>query len=162
MDTRYEIGSQCRSMTQSKLQRRSTPGKTDGMLCGYLITAAVMAMPDDVSQMKYIPILEQRVMQDCVWMEMSSTCAILVIDGLICVYSWYPASSLRRGTRASYSSRYTPFVMTSCAFKTNRASGRGRGKPMLICILACSLAFQAITFERRSYIKIAFLKMRPV
>ena len=46
-----------------------------------------------------------------------------------------------------------PFVVTSCAFKIHRASGRGRGKPVLICILACSLA---ITFERRSYIKIAF------
>ena len=46
-----------------------------------------------------------------------------------------------------------PFVVTSCAFKIHRASGRGRGKPVLICILACSLA---ITFERRSYIKISF------
>ena len=55
-----------------------------------------------------------------------------------------------------------PFVVTSCAFKIHRASGRGRGKPVLICILACSLALHAITFERRSYIKIAFLKMRPV
>ena len=49
-----------------------------------------------------------------------------------------------------------PFVVTSCAFKIHRASGRGGGKPVLICILACSLAFHAITFG--SYTKIAFLK----
>ena len=55
-----------------------------------------------------------------------------------------------------------PFVVTSCAFKTHRASGRGGGKPVLICILACSLAFHAITFERSSYTKIAFFKMKPV
>ena len=29
-----------------------------------------------------------------------------------------------------------PFVVTSCAFKIHRASRRGRGKPVLICILA--------------------------
>ena len=40
----------------------------------------------------------------------------------------------------------------------HRASGHGRGKPVLICILACSLAFHAITFERSSYPKIAFFK----
>ena len=44
-----------------------------------------------------------------------------------------------------------PFVVTSCAFKIHRASGRSRGKPVLICILACSLAFHAITFELSSY-----------
>ena len=38
-----------------------------------------------------------------------------------------------------------PFVVTSCACKIHRASGCGRGKPVLICILACSLAFHAIT-----------------
>ena len=52
-----------------------------------------------------------------------------------------------------------PFVVTSCTFKTHRANGRGRGKPVLICILA---AFHAITFERSSYTKIAFFKMKPV
>ena len=52
-----------------------------------------------------------------------------------------------------------PFVVTSCAFKIH---GRGGGMPVLICILACSLAFHAITFERSSYAKIAFLKMKPV
>ena len=40
-----------------------------------------------------------------------------------------------------------PFVVTSCASKVQRASGPGRGKPVLDCILACSLAFHAITFE---------------
>ena len=55
-----------------------------------------------------------------------------------------------------------PFVVTSCACKIHRASGRGRGEPVLICILACSLAFNAITFERSSYTKIAFFKMKPV
>ena len=54
-----------------------------------------------------------------------------------------------------------PFVVTSCAFKIHRASGRGGGKPVLICILACSLGFHAITFERSSYKKIAFFKMKP-
>ena len=53
-----------------------------------------------------------------------------------------------------------PFVVTSCACKIHRASGRGRGS--LICILACSLAFHAITFERSSYTKVAFFKMKPV
>ena len=51
-----------------------------------------------------------------------------------------------------------PFVVTSCAFKIHRASGRGGGMPVLICILA----FHAITFERSSYTKIAFFKMKPV
>ena len=51
-----------------------------------------------------------------------------------------------------------PFVVTSCAFKIHRASGRGEGKPVVICILACSLAFHAITFERSSYRKSLFLK----
>ena len=55
-----------------------------------------------------------------------------------------------------------PFVVTSCACKIHRASGRGQGKPVLICILACSLAFHAITFERSSYTKIAFFKIKPV
>ena len=45
-------------------------------------------------------------------------------------------------------SRYTPFVVTSCAFKM---SGPGRGKPVLISILACSLGFHAITFERHFF-----------
>ena len=39
-----------------------------------------------------------------------------------------------------------------------RANGPGQGKPVLICILACSLAFGAITLEHRSYMKIAFYK----
>ena len=47
--------------------------------------------------------------------------------------------------------------MTSCASKVHRASGPGRGsKPVLICILACSLA---ITFKRSGYTKITFLKL---
>ena len=41
-----------------------------------------------------------------------------------------------------------PFVVTSCAFKMHRASGPGRGMLVLICILACSLGFHAITSER--------------
>ena len=49
-----------------------------------------------------------------------------------------------------------PFVVTSCAFKIHRESGRGRGKPVLICILACSLAFHAVTLERSMFMKIAF------
>ena len=50
-----------------------------------------------------------------------------------------------------------PFVVTSCAFKIHRASGPGRGgMPVLISILACSLAFHAITAERSSFMKIAF------
>ena len=52
-----------------------------------------------------------------------------------------------------------PFVVTSFACKIHRASG---GKPVLICILACSLAFHAIAFELSSYTKIAFFKMKPV
>ena len=55
-----------------------------------------------------------------------------------------------------------PFVVTSCAFKIHRASGRGRGKPVLIYILACSLGFHAITLERSSFTKIAFFKINPV
>ena len=47
------------------------------------------------------------------------------------------------------------FVMTASAFKMHIASGPGRGKPVLICILACSLAFHAITFECGSFTKIA-------
>ena len=40
----------------------------------------------------------------------------------------------------------------------HRASGPGRGKPVLICILASSLALHAITLERSSYTIIAFSK----
>ena len=47
-----------------------------------------------------------------------------------------------------------PFVVTSCASKVHRASGPGRGKPVLICSLACSLAFHVATLERSSYTKI--------
>ena len=54
-----------------------------------------------------------------------------------------------------------PFVVTSCVFKIHRASGRGRGKPVLIGILA-SLAFHAITFEHSNIMKITFSKMKPV
>ena len=42
-----------------------------------------------------------------------------------------------------------PFVVT-CALKTHRANGRGRGKPVLIYILACSLGFHAITLMVRN------------
>ena len=41
--------------------------------------------------------------------------------------------------------------MPSCASEVHRASRPSRGKPALICILACSLAFHAITFERNRY-----------
>ena len=47
-------------------------------------------------------------------------------------------------------SRYTPFVVASCASEVHRASEPGRGKSVLICILACSLAFHAITFDGRN------------
>ena len=36
------------------------------------------------------------------------------------------------------------------------------GKPVQICILSCSLAFHAITFERSSYTKIAFFNEASV
>ena len=50
-----------------------------------------------------------------------------------------------------------------CDFKIHRASGPGRGKPVLISILlVCSLGFHAITFERGTFTKIAILKMKPV
>ena len=48
-----------------------------------------------------------------------------------------------------------PFVVTSCAFKICRASGPGRGKPVLISILACSLGFHAITLECSTFMKFA-------
>ena len=51
---------------------------------------------------------------------------------------------------------------TSCASKVHRASGSGRGKPVLICILACSLGFHAITLERGTFTKFASFKMEPV
>ena len=51
-----------------------------------------------------------------------------------------------------------PFVVTSCAFKMHRARGPGLGKPVLICILACSLAFHAITSERGTFMKIHHFK----
>ena len=54
------------------------------------------------------------------------------------------------------------FVVTLFACKIHRASGHGRGKPVLISTLACSLAFHAITFELSSYTKIAFFLMKPV
>ena len=45
--------------------------------------------------------------------------------------------------------------MTSCASEVNRASGSGRGKLVLISIVACSLGFHAITSERGTFTKIA-------
>ena len=52
-----------------------------------------------------------------------------------------------------------PFVVTLCAFKIHRARGRGRCKPVLICILACSLGFHAITLERSILTKIALFSV---
>ena len=50
--------------------------------------------------------------------------------------------------------------MTFCAFKIHTASGSGRGKPLLISVLACSLGFHVITLERSIFMKIAFFKNR--
>ena len=55
-------------------------------------------------------------------------------------------------------SRYKPFVVTSCAYRMHRASGPGRGKPVLISILARSLAFHALTLERSLLGKSPFSK----
>ena len=55
-----------------------------------------------------------------------------------------------------------PFVVASCASKVHRPSGPGRGKPVLISILACSVGFNAITLERSSYTNIAISKIKPV
>ena len=41
--------------------------------------------------------------------------------------------------------------MTSCAFKTHRASAPARGKPVIISILVFSLVFHAVTLERSSF-----------
>ena len=49
-----------------------------------------------------------------------------------------------------------PFVATSCA------SRPGRGKPVLISILASSLGFHAITFELSIFMKIAIFNTKPV
>ena len=49
--------------------------------------------------------------------------------------------------------------MTSCAFKIHRASGPGRGKPVLIALLACSVGFHAITFERRKILNETSVEM---
>ena len=54
------------------------------------------------------------------------------------------------------------FVVTSCVLKIHRASRPGRGKPVLISILACSLGFHAITLERSIFRKITIFKMKPV
>ena len=54
------------------------------------------------------------------------------------------------------------FVATSCAFNIHRTSGPGRGKHLLISVLACSLGFHAITSERDTFRKIAILKVNPV
>ena len=40
----------------------------------------------------------------------------------------------------------------------HRASGPSRGKPALISILACSLGFHAITFERSTFTKMRNFK----
>ena len=47
-----------------------------------------------------------------------------------------------------------PFVLASCATEVHRASASGRGKPVLISILACSLGFHAITLEHSTSTKI--------
>ena len=49
-----------------------------------------------------------------------------------------------------------------CDFSCLRASGPSRGKPVLICILACSFAIHAITLKSSIFMKIAFLKIKPV
>ena len=74
-------------------------------------------------------------------------CVVPLIDVQYAFTRGLHAFSLRR--RTSYSSRYVAcgFVVTSCAFMIHRASRPGRGKPVLISMLACSLCFHAITFE---------------
>ena len=52
--------------------------------------------------------------------------------------------------------------MASCASLVHRASGSGRGRPVLISILACSLGFHAITSECGTFTKIACVKIKPV
>ena len=52
--------------------------------------------------------------------------------------------------------------MTSFASKVHRASGPGRGKPVLICIMAFSLGFHAITLEHSTLTKFAKCKFKPV
>ena len=69
-----------------------------------------------------------------------------------------PARTSYAALKIAGGSRYTPFVMTSCAFKIHRASRPGQGKPVLISILACSLAFHPITLERNIFTKIVILK----
>ena len=39
-------------------------------------------------------------------------------------------------------------------------NGHSLGKPVLICILACSLAFYAITFECSTFTKMASFKIK--
>ena len=51
--------------------------------------------------------------------------------------------------------------MTSCASKVHRASGPGRAKPVLICILACSLGFHGITSERGTFTNEAGVALNP-
>ena len=53
---------------------------------------------------------------------------------------------------------------TSCAFKIHRASGPGRGKPVLISILACSLGFHARTpyYENRTFLNEASVALNPL
>ena len=48
--------------------------------------------------------------------------------------------------------------MASCASKVHRASGPGRDKFVLICMLARSLAFHDITFERCIF---TILRIKP-
>ena len=90
-------------------------------------------------------------------------CAIPLIDGLGLLVRVYtrdlPLVALWHGlATVACGSRYTPFVVTSCASEVHRASGSGRGKLVLISILACSLGFHAITSERGTFTKIAILK----
>ena len=94
-------------------------------------------------------------------------CAIPLIDGLgrstLYVYSWSSASSSRRVWQrlatVVESMRESIHVLSWDYLSLQGMQSKHiQGKPVLICILACSLGFHAITFERSVFTKIASLK----
>ena len=75
------------------------------------------------------------------------------------IYAWFFASSPRV---FQSSTGVDSVLVTSDAFTVHNVGGSSRGKPVVISILACSLGFHAITFERSSYTEISSFKIKPV
>ena len=88
-------------------------------------------------------------------------CAVLLIGGLVHFYRFTDSWSLTSSLRSRVGHRVTTLVDSTresilalrCTSGGSKVRRAGRGMPVLICILAPSLCFHAITFERSIFSK---------